>query len=553
MSNPACRGVAAALVACAAGTPALAAEPPFAILYHEKVALQRAAVGLDERVTFEAYGRQFELLLAPNDRMKRALPRATRDIEPLQGTVAGIPGSWVRLTRSASGWRGMFFDGEEVYAIEPEADVADAIAGSADEAGSNPVVYRLSDALLPLSDQFCDVAEASGEEEENTALDVYKAAVADVRLHAADYPSRQVRVSVVADYEFAQAFRFGISPEEAIVSRMNVVDGIFTSQLGMKVELATPTIFRDPNDPFTRFRARDLLEEVRRYRRNSPSELSSGLTHLMTGRNLFGETAGIAFMGSVCQGSTAASLSEGTRSITSASLIVAHEIAHNFNAPHDGEAGACWAVPQDFLMAPRLNGNDQFSACSIAQMQPLIASRSCVTAYTPPDVSIDVQDDEVPATVDVPFEISFLVRAAGDDSSNDVIASAALPAELTVLSAAATGASCTTGAGVVSCELGTLPGGAVRDVRLELVSSDAGSFTADITLTATDDRFEHNNSGTITIQVSGVAPALPPTQEPTATPGGRRGGGGRLDLFGATLLGLVLLGRTRRRTITHRS
>src|SRR5690606_21754732 len=141
-------------------------------------------------------------------------------------------------------------DGEEVYAIEPEADVADAIAGSADEAGSNPVVYRLSDALPPLTDQFCDVAEASGAGAANTALDVYKAAVADVRLHAADYPSRQVRVSVVADYEFAQAFRFGISPEEAIVSRMNVVDGIFTSQLGMKVELATPTIFRDPNDPF---------------------------------------------------------------------------------------------------------------------------------------------------------------------------------------------------------------------------------------------------------------------------------------------------------------
>jgi hypothetical protein len=38
--------------------------------------------------------------------------------------------------------------------------------------------------------------------------------------------------------------------------------------------------------------------------------------------------------------------------IRNTSGIAAHELGHNFNAPHDGEAGACATTAQTFLMAP---------------------------------------------------------------------------------------------------------------------------------------------------------------------------------------------------------
>ena len=48
------------------------------------------------------------------------------------------------------------------------------------------------------------------------------------------------------------------------------------------------------------------------------------------------------------------------------------------------------STPQTFLMAPRLNGSDTFSACSIAQMQPTVNNASCLSTYDPPDVSLEV-------------------------------------------------------------------------------------------------------------------------------------------------------------------
>ena len=60
-------------------------------------------------------------------------------------------------------------------------------------------------------------------------------------------------------------------------------------------------IFTTASDPFTKSKASDLLAEVRFFRRNSSSQLALGLTHLMTGRDLDGDTVGIAYIGSVCQ------------------------------------------------------------------------------------------------------------------------------------------------------------------------------------------------------------------------------------------------------------
>lgn len=539
----ACFAFAATLLALAATRDASAGERAFRVLHHEPVQL-RSSPGADasERVTFDAYGKRFALKLSPNERIRRAIGSGAANPEPFEGAVDGLPGSWVRITRSASGWRGMIFDGQELYAIEPAADIADVAVQPLDAAGSEPVVYRLSDALLPLDAMSCEVAQP---EAQSTADQAFEQISHELQAQAAALATaRQVQVGVVGDFEFYNQFGSESAARDAIVARMNIVDGIFMTQLGVKVSLAPPVLFRTPADPFSKSAASDLLKEVGAFRRSSATQRALGLTHLMTGRDLDGDTVGIAYIGTLCESSNAASLSEGRRSTTQSALIAAHEIGHNFNAPHDGE-GACASTPQTFLMAPRLNGSDRFSACSVAQIQPMLSSARCLVDYEPPDVSLELASTSVQAVVDTAFTLSFTVRAVGGDTSNDVSVVAMLPASLTVQSASTNGGTCSPGTGSVTCDLGTLLKGEVRRVDLSLTPTQAGTAAVDLAVDSSNDANVDNDSGTIevTATTEPLASPEPPATGGTSSTGGggggSGGGGGRVDVaLLALLLGL---------------
>jgi hypothetical protein len=521
---------------------AWSADHEFRVLHHESVQLEsRAEVGAAEHLTFDAYGRRFELSVTPNERIRRGIASVNTRTMPLQGSVDGVPGSWVRITRSASGWRGLIFDGRGLYAIETAQDLAGFTVEPLDASGAAPIVYRLADAELPLDVMSCEIVQP---DTPPTAASAFESITHELHAQAAQLAAmKQVRVGVVGDYEFVTQFAPGTTPEDAIVARMNIVDGIFTTQAGVKISLAPPTLFRMPSDPFTKTKASDLLTELRTYRNGSAAQKALGITHLMTGRDLDGDTVGIAYIGSVCQGANAASLSEGRRSTTQSALIAAHEIGHNFNAPHDGEAGACASTPTTFLMAPRLNGSDQFSACSIEQMQPVINNATCLTAYTPPDASLEIANPALQATVGTAFVASFVVRATGDDASADVNVMAAIPASLTIQSVTANGGTCTSGAGTASCSLGSLAAGDTRQIDLNLTPTEAGSLTLNVSIDSSNDPNSSNDTGTITVTASGTstpAPNPPPTGG-TSTAAGGGGGGGRVDLTLLGLLGTALL------------
>jgi hypothetical protein len=183
----------------------------------------------------------------------------------------------------------------------------------------------------------------------------------------------------VADHTFATAF--SDDPEGAVIARMNVVDGIWSSQVGVRIVLAPIVVFTTLPEPFSATSVPlDLLAEVRRFRATTPSQLSDGgVTHLMTGRDLDSAIVGIAYLDSVCTGAGADSLSQGNHSTTMSALIAAHELGHNFNSPHDGQPGACLSTPQTFLMAPHINFSSQFSQCSLTQISARITTAQCLT------------------------------------------------------------------------------------------------------------------------------------------------------------------------------
>src|SRR5215469_18097330 len=228
------------LCAVSLGMPhAASAATPYRVLNHEAIQIEsRALGGGRQHLQLTGFGKQFELSLQPNESIRRAVPSGRSDIEPLEGTVDGQSGSWVRITRTRAGWRGMVFDGRELYAIEPVGDLGEALVQPLPSSPTAPVMYRLADAIMTVGTGFCATLDADGNPvgggdasagggattdastpDHPSALKVFKAIASDLSSIAPGYPTKRLMTGVVADYEFASAFD---DPQGAIIARMDI-------------------------------------------------------------------------------------------------------------------------------------------------------------------------------------------------------------------------------------------------------------------------------------------------------------------------------------------
>jgi hypothetical protein len=394
-----------AVLACLALFRTATGASAFQVLYHEKLEITpRVDAKGQQHVSFDAYGRHFDVNLQLNENIRRGVSSERTDIKPYRGTIAGQTGSWVRLTQTRDGWRGVISDGHELYAIEPENELQRALAAPAG-ASSVPVMYRLADAVMPDGAGYCgtDLNESlTSHAAEPTALQAFThiakdLSTRDISKDTSTATTKALVVGVVADHEFTD--NIGTDPEGAIVSRMDVVDGIWYSQVGIEIVLGPITVLTDADDTFSATTdPTDLLSEVATYRGNLPSSDGTGLTHLMTGRSMDGNIIGIAYLGAVCNGDYSASLSQSTVSTTMGALVAAHELGHNFNSIHDGVPGVCAATPQTYLMAPTINYSNQFSSCSLGQINALVATASCLKKVAAPTSSTSSESSTGPSS-----------------------------------------------------------------------------------------------------------------------------------------------------------
>ena len=445
-------------------------------------------------LVFNAFSRSFTLELEPNGRL--AALQASLDLPAgtgaYRGKVAGRLGSWARIVLTDAGPTGFVFDGTTLYGIESGSDSATTGA---------PAMFRLADVYFAPGELGCEISTA--------AIDGARAVTAmahEFTALAAEGAALNLDLGAVADFEFSQTF--GADAETALLTRVNNIDGIFSEQLGVQITVAEIDIFDVNDDPFTTSVASELLDELASYRGATPAQDANGLTHLFTGRDLDGSTAGIAFLGAVCAQRTqfdtrsfGAGLSEARRGAILDSLVAAHEIGHNFGAPHDGEANTpCASTPPTFLMAPSVNGNDQFSACSIAEIQDEIASASCLTPLGPADVSVTLAQPPQPAHAGVTFSQAATIRNLGADPTTNVVFNATTATGLDVLSANSGATSCSITATSASCALGTVGGGGSRGVTLTLRALLPGSYNLAASVTADSDAVSGNNNAAVTIQ-----------------------------------------------------
>jgi len=557
--------LAAALLACAAlaaSTAAHAADP------HDFRVLHAQAIGVDARelapataggatsLSFQAYGRQFDFTLQSNARLLARVPaplKTSLQRYPIyKGTIAGKPGSWVRLTRIGAELHGAFWDGTDLYAVAPAREIAPYALQSLDASGAQAVVYRLADTESVLNSAFCATQPEAGSEArsdaaaEQGAADAaasYQKLVGELRARFATVAAlavEQIEIAFIADFEFRN--RFPSDPEAAMLARTNIIDGIFDGQVGVAI-VPDFTVFTDANDPFTSSDASTLLDEVGTYRQSTPAIRARGLAHLMTGRALNGNTAGVAFIDELCSNFAGSGLSQNTGSTMTSALIAAHEIGHNFGAPHDAESGSpCASTPGTFLMNPQINGSSTFSQCSLDQMRPSVAAASCITPVSTSDAGLTVPAGTINAFNGTPFDVALDVSSVGTTSVNAVVLTASPAANLAVESATVPQATCSVGANsVVTCNLGTMPSSASRRVTLRLRGTAVGAAPVNVTLDASNDQNAQNDDGTVQISVNGQAPTPPP-------PGGGGGddGGGNVGWLLIGLLAALKIAASRR-------
>ncbi|MEO8064469.1 MAG: M12 family metallo-peptidase [Pseudomonadota bacterium] len=339
--------------------------------------LTHASKGGATTLEITAFGRGFRLHLSDNPRL--ALVSAGSSLQLYKGTLEGVPGSWARISVHDGLPRGVIWDGRELF-------IVDAAPEAVNYGAAGTVMFKLSDAVLERGVSFTGDAV---EKPREAAAD-YDVMIGELRARTqalqAGVATEGVEISILGDAAYLARYANETEARDAILTRLNIVDGIFSSQVGVELQVASVNIAGELTAGLSATTdSSALLEELGRLRQQSPALVDTGLTHLFTGRQLDGDSAGIAYTVALCSERFAASLAMAHNSATLDALITAHEIGHVFGAPHDG-VEQCASTPQNqYIMTPTLSTSiTSFSQCSLDQINAVIDSYACVVALPPP-------------------------------------------------------------------------------------------------------------------------------------------------------------------------
>ncbi len=495
--------LAPAVAWSAAASVRILAHEPFQPIPEAAVAGARKALNHSvTRLKFDAFGRRFVLTLEKNPRLTDLADTANNadpDLSLYRGVLESVPGSWVRLSTKAQTIRGMVWDGRELYLID-SANVLES-AGTDSVPTDDNIIFRLADTWIEPGGSFCGSTTGSAKEAYSSLLNELKTSPAFMRAPGA---TLRLEVSALGDALFRARYSSDQQASDEILTRLNNIDGIFSSQLG--IEIQVPTLHVDDAiaaQLSATTSASTLIDDLAALRERTPALRTRGLTHLFTGRDLDGNTVGIAYTGTLCDNRHSAGLTQIGRSSGIDSLVAAHEIGHNFGAIHDGEA-QCANTPVDqYLMSPTVSENaTSFSQCSLDAILPRIESASCLLPLAPPDLSIAADLGTRIAAAGRPFSWELPITNVGGSTAEAASVVLLVPPVVTIDEAWVAGGTCTSGAGVIACEMGAIAAAGVRVIQLTLRSDVIGSNSISARVATLNDSRSSNNLGDGTLIIT---------------------------------------------------
>lgn len=509
------------------------------------------------RMAVSVFGKQLILSLESNTQLIDPSIDGTNGRVMLRGTLEGVPASWVRLTRVASGTYGLIWDGTELYAIEPAAAIKATLANSLPVPSSDTVIFKLSDTTVDLGGDYCGSTANEGTVTADTGLATYRALTADLAQQGSytDHPpTLRLEMQVLADAAFRTQFTSDQAALDAIMVRLNNVDGIYSSQVGLDVQATDIQVFaQDPGALSTSTNADTLLVSLGQLRAHTPSMTTYAATHLFTGRDLDGDTLGIAYIGNICGARYATSLSETrNRGAWIDSLVTAHELGHQLGAVHDG-TGACGGTASEgYLMSAFINGSDGLSQCSRDTIVATMQSAACLVPVGTPDIALVVANATLSVKPDTSLEWMLTIQNVGTDKAAATTVHLDVPMPLLIEASAITGGSCTINHGdsgsTVDCQVGALYTNESRQLGITLRSTQIGDYALTAVATTDHDDNTTNNQAQITVMVSNDAPSANVASNvaaASAAPADQAGGGGAINLGWLLILGTMAGWRAR--------
>lgn len=309
-------------------------------------------------------------------------------VNTYKGFVNGVPDAQVRLSLTAKGLEGAIIGRDRRYFIQPARALSSK--ARADEFilyESSALTAEAASCGLTLADEVAaqeDVAQASVVETKAPTTVVAPEVAAASGPVPGLSPLKIARISTDADGEYVTAFGGASQANSRITSILNLVDGIYQVEVGIGFQIVLQNTWADDStDPYTTADAEDLLNQFKNHwNANFPNSGANArsIAHLFTGRNLDGQTVGIAFTGAACRSAiNAYGLSQqfpfnAGNTITSQTVtLTAHEIGHNFSAAHTNQVSPqvpadITAPCQETIMEASINSGSSFCPFSRSQI-----------------------------------------------------------------------------------------------------------------------------------------------------------------------------------------
>jgi hypothetical protein len=355
---------------------------------HVNVALPPGATPDNDfrSLRFRADGVDYALLLEPDAQANNVnvrwigldTPPPSPPITYYKGRVEHDPSTWARIALQSDGqFRGMLWQGNEAYFFQPTSDFDKTADTSA------TVMYRLADTPPSNTPISCGLDEQGNTVTPKNGMEELNQIIAELHIN-----NGRIDTAMVADYEYYKIW--GEQAGSRLITFVTQLDGLMHAATGVSMWGTELLVYTQPNQqPFSNTTSpNSLLQEFSALRSDpkNPGLFNSGIAHLITGKDLDGSIAGIAYLGGICRGDIASSLSMHYTAWDSAQMaLIAHEIAHGFNARHDGQT-PCESVGPGYIMWQALLSSNalSFSQCSIDSMLEYIKTSNCIITNFPP-------------------------------------------------------------------------------------------------------------------------------------------------------------------------